>query len=176
MDQGHEVAVESSPEGSGDSTPIDGREAFRAALIATLDHAAQQGARRIWLCDPDFAAWPLGQPDCVDAFSRWVTGAERLTVIAASFSHVAVHCPRWVAWRRRWSHKVDCRQLREGEPMVLPSMLYAPPLVALRMLDLARYTRGRLLRGEADLAACGELIDAVLHRSEEGFPLTTIGL
>lgn len=166
----------SPPPSGGDSTAIDGREAFRAALIATLDQAVQQGVRRIWLCDPDFAAWPLGQSDCVDALSRWVAGADRLTVIAASFSHVAAHCPRWVAWRRRWSHKVDCRQLREGEPLVLPSMLYAPPLVALRMLDLTRYTRGRLLHGEADLAACGELTDAILQHSEEGFPLTTIGL
>ena len=176
MYQAHEGTPGNPPEGGGDTTAIDGREAFRTALIATLDHAAQQGVRRVWLCDPDFSAWPLGQPDCVDAFSRWVTGAERLTVIAASFSHVAVHCPRWVAWRRRWSHKVDCRQLREGESMVLPSMLHAPPLVSLRMLDLTRYTRGHLLRSEAGLAACGELIDAVLHRSEEGFPSTTIGL
>lgn len=176
MQDPHEAAPASAAPGIADATPIDGREAFRIALIESLEQAALHRVRRIWLCDPDFAAWPLGSSEFVDALSSWVTGAERLTVVAANFSHVAAHCPRWVAWRRRWSHKVDCWQLREGEPMALPSMLYAPPRVALRMLGLSRYVRGHLLCGEADLAACGELTDALLHRSEEGFPLTTIGL
>ena len=37
---------------------------FHQALRSAFVHAADVGAREIWLSDPDFAAWPLDEPTC----------------------------------------------------------------------------------------------------------------
>lgn len=156
--------------------PIDGRAAFRAALLVALDDCARDGVPEIWLCDPDFVEWPLGQAELVTALSRWVTPRRRLTLVAGSYDHLAQRCPRWVAWRRQWGHAVHCLQVREEAAAQMPTLLYGPPAVALRMQRMERVLRGRLYRDADDLAPLADLVDALTQRTHEAFPVTTLGL
>jgi hypothetical protein len=156
--------------------PIDGRAAFRAALLVALDDCAQADVPEIWLCDPDFVEWPLGQAEVVTALSRWVTPRRRLTLVAGSYEHLAQRCPRWVAWRRQWGHAVHCLQVREEAAAQMPTLLYGPPAVALRMQRMERVLRGRLYRDADDLAPLADLVDALTQRTHEAFPVTTLGL
>lgn len=156
--------------------PIDGREAFRVALLFALDDCARAGVLELWLCDPDFSAWPLGQPVIIAALSRWITPRRRLTLVAGSYEHLAQRCPRWVAWRRQWGHAVHCLQVREEEAAQVPALLYGPPAVALRMHRMDPGLRGHLYRESDDLAPLADLVDALTQRTHEAFPVTTLGL
>jgi hypothetical protein len=155
---------------------IDTREGFRHALLESLDQCGRDGIAHLWLCDPDFSEWPLGQPAVVDALTRWASSRRRLTLVAGSYDHLATRCPRWLAWRRQWSHIVQCLKVLEEHASQVPMLVYGPPSVALRMQDLTRHPRGRRYRSVADIAACGELVDAISQRAEESFPATTLGL
>lgn len=171
-------APTSGAEDAGDGTarPIDSREGFRQALVESLEQCSRDSVGQLWLCDPDFTEWPLGEVFMVDALSRWINSRRRLTLVAASYDHLAARCPRWVAWRRQWSHVVQCLKVIEEQSALVPALVYGPPSLALRMHDLDRRPRGRLYRSTADIKACGELVDAISQRAEEGFPVTTLGL
>jgi signal transduction histidine kinase len=67
-------------------------------------------------------------------------------------------------------------QVLEEHASQVPMLVYGPPSVALRMQDLTRHPRGRRYRSVSDIAACGELVDAISQRAEESFPATTLGL
>ncbi len=163
-------------EGPAPSQLIGSRADFRAALLAALDDCARAAVPEVWLCDPDFSAWPLGQIELIDALGRWIAPRRRLTLVAGSYEHLARDCPRWVAWRRQWGHAVRCLQVREEQAAQLPTLLYGPPVVALRMQRMEGHPRGRLTREADDLAPLADLVDALTQQSHEAFPVTTLGL
>lgn len=175
-----EISNEDTGQGPDESTDtaetIDTREGFRQALLESLDQCGRDGIAHLWLCDPDFSEWPLGQPAVVESLTRWATSRRRLTLVAGRYDQLATRCPRWVAWRRQWSHIVQCLQVLEEHASQVPMLVYGPPSVALRMQDLTRHPRGRRYRSVSDIAACGELVDAISQRAEESFPATTLGL
>jgi hypothetical protein len=154
---------------------IDSRAAHGAALRALLREAAQAGTPELYLCDRDFAAWPLGERDVVEAFAAWVGARRRLTLLAADFGPLSLRAPRWHAWRRQWSHVVQCLAVHEELAGRVPSLLFAPGLAALRLYDTERW-RGRVHRDPAELVACRECCDALMQRAEESLPVTTLGL
>lgn len=163
-----------------DSLPIvdiDGRSSFHAALRQALGEVAARGCRELWLCAADYADWPIGERSNVALFEQWAYSHRRLVMLACHYDEVARRHPRWVAWRRQWSHIVDCRELPpEIEPAQCPGLLIAPGVCTLRLFDALRY-RGKLSWGD-DLSARDALAtaDALLQRSEPGFPVTTLGL
>jgi hypothetical protein len=161
---------------AGMAQGIDGRLEFNAALLVALDDCARAEVPHLWLSDPDFSAWPLGSVEVVTALTRWIGPRRRLTLIAGDWEHLALRCPRWVAWRRRWSHSVQCLQVREEEAQQVPALLYGPPVVALRLHSTRPRVAGRLMRRAEDFGPLGELIDALTQRTQEGFPVTTLGL
>jgi hypothetical protein len=57
----------------------------------------------------------------------------------------------------------------------MPSVLLASELLSLNLVDPVHY-RGRFSHEAADGVRCRELIDAVLQRSAEAYPVTTAGL
>lgn len=99
---------------------IDGRAAFHRALTAALDEAATSGAQQLWLCDPDFADWPLAQAPVLDALGRWAHSQRRLTLLAADYTVLGTRFARWLAWRRQWSHIVRCLLVHEEEAPSVP--------------------------------------------------------
>jgi hypothetical protein len=154
---------------------ITSRSEFHAALRSALAEAAAVGCRELWLCDDDFADWPLGERQLVDSLSQWAGSHRRLTLIARSFDEVARRHARWNEWRRQWSHIVHCRSNAELESGQMPSVLLASELLSVSLVDPVHY-RGRFSHDAADGIRCRELIDAVLQRSEEAYPVTTTGL
>ena len=159
----------------GADTPITSRSEFHDALRSAFAEAAAKGCRELWLCDPDFADWPLGERAVVESLALWAGSHRRLVLVAHDFDEVVRRHARWVEWRRAWSHIVQCRSNTELESGALPSVLLASDLLSVSLVDPVRY-RGRFSHDASHATRCREMIDAVLQRSEEAFPVTTAGL
>ena len=154
---------------------ITSRTEFHAALRHAFEALASGGAREVWLCDEDFADWPLGERAVVELLTQWAASNHKLTLLARSFDEIARRHPRWVEWRRSWSHIVSCRSNAELASGEFPTLLLGIDTVSVRLSDTVHH-RGRLSHERADEVRCKEQIDAVMQRSEEAFPATTTGL
>ena len=154
---------------------ITSRGEFHDALRDAFALAASSSAREIWLCDQDFADWPLGERQVVEHLSQWAQSHRRLTLVANNFDEVARRHGRWTEWRRQWAHVVECRSNQELEANQHPTICLIGDLMSVRLSDPVRY-RGMVSTEIADAVACREAIDAVLQRSVETFPATTLGL
>jgi peptidyl-tRNA hydrolase len=157
------------------STPIASRADFHDAVRAALAQAAATGAAEVCLVDPHFDDWPLNERGVVASLEQWASSRRKLIVIAHSFDELARRASRFVEWRRNWSHVAQCRTVDEIEADQVPTLLFVPGLVSVRLLDRVRY-RGVVSGHATDLVECRETIDALLQRSTEGFPATTLGL
>lgn len=154
---------------------IASRADFHQAVQAALAQAEAAKSREILMSDPTFSDWPLNDPDIVESLSRWVDSRSTFTLMAHSFDELARRQFRFVAWRQQWSHVVRCRSDPELGAEQIPSVLLIPGKVVLRLLDRVHY-RGTLSSRAVDLNESREAIDALLQRSAEAFPVTTLGL
>ncbi len=152
---------------------LSSRGEFQDALRAAFEQAASEGCPEIWLSDTDFSCWPLGDSGVVAHLAAWAMSHRRLTVLAQHYDDVARRHPRWVTFRRQWSHVVTCRALEEAE--AIPSMFLAPGVVTVRLFD-AETCRASVSSDVADAVRAKEALDAVLQRSAEAFPAATLGL
>jgi hypothetical protein len=156
-------------------TLITTRGEFHDALKQALADIAAIGCREVFFSDADFTDWPLSDAAVIDSLTQWARSHRRLTLLAQQFDELARRHGRWVEWRRRWSHLVECRVNTELEASKVPTLLLAPSLVVVRLVDKLHY-RGSVSHDPADLLQSRETLDAVLQRSEESFPVTTLGL
>ncbi|MEO8310031.1 MAG: hypothetical protein ABI520_02570 [Caldimonas sp.] len=156
-------------------TPIGSRAEFLDAVRNAFMLAERAGAREILLVDPDFADWPLNERTVIDTLSRWVDSSRALIVLAHSFDELARRQLRFVEWRRQWTHVVQCRNDPELEAAQIPTLLVVPGHTCLRILDRIRW-RGTVSDRPVDLTECRDNVDALLQRSVEAFPATTLGL
>ena len=154
---------------------ITSRSEFHDALRLGFAEAAARGSPQLWLCDSDFADWPLGERAVIEQLTQWAVSSRKLLLVARTFDEVARRHARWVEWRRQWSHIVSCRANNELEALDMPTVLLAHGTLTVRLSDPIHH-RGRVSRDKADEVRCKELVDAVLQRSEEAFPATTTGL
>jgi hypothetical protein len=155
--------------------PIGSRAEFHDTIRSAFARAREDGAREIMLVDPDFVAWPLNDLEVVGALADWADSRKSLTVLAHSFDEIARRQTRFVEWRRQWAHVVRCRQDPELEAEQLPTLMLVPGLLCVRLLDRIRY-RGTCSNRSLDLTEARETLDALLQRSVEAFPVTTLGL
>jgi len=161
---------------SGDAnSPIASRADFHDAIRDALAQAGDAGAKEICFVDPNFHDWPLNDPGVIASLSHWASSHRRLVVFAQNFDDVARRFPRFVEWRRQWSHIVQCRTDQEIEAEDVPTLVFVPGRVCVRLLDRVHY-RGTVSATAVDHVACREEIDALLQRSIEAFPATTLGL
>ena len=158
-----------------DIVPIASRADFIGGVRNAIGLAEQSGARELVFVDRDFADWPLNEPTVVDSLSRWVDSSRLLVVVAHSFDELARRQLRFVEWRRQWAHVVQCRNNPELEAEQIPTLLLVPGHACVRILDRVRY-RGTVSNRPVDLTESRETIDALLQRSVEAFPVTTLGL
>ena len=156
-------------------TRIGSRKEFHEAIRAGLARAADAGSPEICLVDVDFQDWPLNEREVVETLGRWAASRRRLVVYAHSFDAVPRIAPRFTEWRRQWAHIVQCRTDPEVEAQQVPTLLLVPGELTVRLLDPARY-RGVVSGRASDQADSREAIDALLQRSVEAFPPTTLGL
>lgn len=155
--------------------PIATRGEFHDAVRSAFAEAAATGCREIFLCNDDFADWPLNEPLLVEHLVQWSSPHRKLVILARNFEEVARLHPRWVAWRRSWSHVVECRVNNELEAGQMPTLLLMPGLLTLRLVDDV-HCRGSVSRHLGDAVRAREQFDGIYQRSEEGFPATNLGL
>jgi hypothetical protein len=111
----------------------------------------------------------------IDTLSHWIDSTRRLVIFAHSFDELARRQLRFVEWRRQWAHVVQCRNDPDLEAEQVPTLLFVPGYVCVRILDRVRY-RGTVSNRPVDLTESQERVDALLQRSVEAFPVTTLGL
>lgn len=154
---------------------IESRTEFHAALRQAFADIAVAGSREVWMCDEDFSDWPLNEPQVVESLSRWAMGHRSCTVLALDYAPIQRRHPRWVHWRRERSHVVRCRTPDEADRLNLPCVLLAPGLLTLRLVDRVMY-RGSVSTALADAVRERDHLDALMQRSVDAFPASTIGL
>lgn len=154
---------------------IETRGAFFAAFDAALQVAIERNVAELWLVDPDFSSWPLGLRSTIERLDTWITSHRRLRLLACDFQWLSLECPRWVAWRRRWAHVVDCLAVSEEDAPHMRSLMLVPDVQAIRLFDAQR-GRGRVMRDADDLTGLRELVEDLAQRAEAAMPATTLGL
>lgn len=130
------------------------------------------------LCDRDFAHWPLGQREVVEAFQQWVLGSAReirCVVQAATFDGFVRAHPRWVNWRKLWAHRVPCFESPEDLALSVPTMLVLHDRLALRIVE-PLVGRGLWTRDPAVMGDWLAEVDVISQRSHDALPPTTLGL
>lgn len=159
-----------------DTTQITTRSEFLRALHALLDEAVQAETQELWLVDPHFADWPLNDRSTIELLTRWGRLPQRrLMLIAQHYDEMPRRHPRFVDWRRSWSHVAQCRAVPELDLSEVPTLLLTADGAGLQLIDREHF-RGRLFRDETTWRTWREVIDALLQRSEDAFPATTLGL
>lgn len=163
------------PASALDLQAIDGRRDFQQAVRDTLARAADAGSPEIVMVDASYEAWPLGELSVAETLARWAGSRRRLTLIGGSFDALLQRAPRFLAWRRTWSHIVSFRTPDDLDPEQVPTWLQVPGLAVVRIHDPLHH-RGIVSGRAIDQVEARELVDALSQRSTETFPATTLGL
>ena len=167
----------------GDPTPeplapgaLRSRADFDGAVCGALRHAIAQRSRRLIWLDPDFTAWPLGDPALLQDLTTWLKLPQRrLVLIAQRFDEVPRQHPRFVAWRRDWSHAIEAWSPSAGTEVQMPTLAIDDDRLCLQLFDRMQW-RGRLTLDEQAARRWRDEIDALLQRCDAAFPVHHIGL
>ncbi len=154
--------------------PFAGRSAFQQLVRDALACAAREGWREIILSDPDFADWPLGERAVTESLQAWSASGRRCTLLARRYDEVVRRHARFVRWRTTWSHIIEARGCASADPRELPSAIWSPGWVLLR-LDPERSNGISGSEPERRLML-GESLQAWLQKSSPSFPANTLGL
>jgi len=156
---------------------IDGPEDFAPAVAWGFRTAMADGARTLTAVDVEFGEiWPWDDPALLSALAGWLRlPGRRLQLLAAHYEGMPRQHPRFVQWRRDWSHAIFPFVAPEELAHTLPTALLDDRRVSVVRLDAVQG------RGRASLEARTRLhwhdpVDALLQRSSPGFPVTTLGL
>ena len=126
--------------------------ALASGLLSALDKTS---GRDITLVDIDFSVWPLDDATVVDALTRWIQLHGRcLRLVGSRFDLIERGQPRFAAWRKPFSHAVQCMTPVDLEPSDVPSVLLLDAGY-LELLDRERWQARRedahrLRRGAQD--------------------------
>ncbi len=160
---------------STDTSLIDTRQAFVAALHAALDLALAQRARRMFWADADFADWPLEDAAALQRLGDWLRLPQRQLVLLAAQPEALRRRARFMQAYRLWSHALSVFAPAADDAAALPCLLLAEDTVCVHVLDKPRW-RGRSSQVPAELRMAHENLDALLQRSEPALPVTLLGL
>ena len=136
---------------------VETAEEVRQLLRQALLLAASQGGRELCWLDTDFAAWPLSDPELLDALHRWALPHRRLRLLAAlDYEALRRVHPRFVQWRQLHDHVVQARAFDparwasvEAVAAEVPRWRHRETLTYVRRIEanLARLdARGRVVR------------------------------
>lgn len=153
---------------------FQGRADFEQLVRDVFRRAADEGWPEIIISDASFEDWPLRERVVVDALQSWSKTGRHFTMLAKRYDGVLRNQPRFVSWRKTWSHIIECRQCTSADPLDFPSALWSRGWVMQR-LDLARSTGVSGPEPERRVAL-RELLNERLRSSSPGFPATTLGL
>lgn len=152
------------------------RTDFHDALRWSMAYALANRSRELTWLDADFAIWPLDDPLLLDALVGWLREPKRrLRLFAHSFDAIVRQCPRFVRWRRDWTHAIEAWSPSEGVDVRLPTLLIDDRKLCLQLVDRVQW-RGRLTLDEAAVAQWKGECDALLQRCEPSFAAHPLGL
>ncbi len=155
---------------------FDTRAGYHQALHDALQRALAQGSREMWWIDSDFREWPLDAEAWIDALHAWLKlPGRRLTLLANEFDSIQHSHPRFVRWRRDWSHCVAGRKPMVLEPPIVDSVWLCDDGLSVGLHDSSRF-RGWSAVGGPVSARWRRQLDAILQRSEEAFPTMVAGV
>ncbi len=151
-----------------------GVEVFAELIRNALAHAASEGWSGMVWSDPGFQDWPLREKVVVDSLHAWAGRGRTLVMISSQYDDIRRMHPRFVAWRTKWDHLVECRVCRGLDAGELPSALWSPQWV-MRRMDLVRST-GYAGDEPQRRVLLKEELDECRRQSAPGFAVTTLGL
>ena len=154
--------------------PFAGRVAFTQLVRDALATAAREGWHELVLCDASFEDWPLRERAVAESLHAWAKSGRKFTILATTYDGVLRNQPRFVEWRKTWSHIVESRRCRAADPLDFPSAIWSPSWT-LQRLDLARST-GFCCPEPSRRVRLRELLDEKLRGSTAGFAASTLGL
>lgn len=171
-----EPAAADPPAAWPEAGPLDGRAAFQAAVRGLVVQAAAQGIRRMWWVSPDWVGWPLDEPALLDALTAWARRSSvELVWLSTDFDGLRSGMPRLLRWRQTWAHRLRCMGPTELAASDMRSLLIADDRLLIQWTDPS-HGRGRVSGDPRDIRQAHEWIDAVLQRSTETLPVTTLGI
>ncbi len=151
-----------------------GPKAFADRVRSALLQASDEGwAEMVW-SDASFEDWPLYEKSVVEALNAWARKGRKLTLLAHHFDAMRRLHPRFVEWRVRWDHLVECRVCKGVSVTAFPSGLWTPTW-ALRRLDLVRCTGVSSVEPRMRLLLREEL-EEIKRQSSPGFPASILGV
>lgn len=154
---------------------ISSRAEFAAAVQWGVTTAVERGARRLWFADPNFVDWPLDDPVLLASLTAWLRLPQRqLWLLAETFDEVVRSKPRFVAWRRLWSHAVPAWSPQDL-PAELPTVVLDDGPVCVVLADRLHW-RGHAAVDAREARRQREHIEAILQRSALAFPVKSLGL
>ena len=152
------------------SGPAEFSQLVRDALAC----AAQQDWPEMVWSDASFEDWPLREIAVIESLNAWAGRGRKLIVLASQFDSVVKYQPRFVTWRQRWDHIIECRVAKQVDTSEFPSALCSPAW-AMRRLDIARSTG---MAGSEPLRRqrLREVLDECRRHSSPGFSASVLGL
>lgn len=156
------------------SVRFSGRSEFQQWVRDALDRAVSEGWREIIVADANFEDWPLGERAVAQALQAWSKSGRRFTMLAKNYDQVSLRQARFVAWRRTWSHIIECWACPDAVSTDFPSAVWCP-VWALVRLDTERST-GLVTQDCARRVQLRELLREWQRKSTPGFPSSTLGL
>lgn len=163
--------------GSSDSAPpIGSRAEFEAAVRWGVRAAIARDARRLSMLDADFAFWPLDDTALLAELTQWLHRPQRkLVLLARDYEELPRTHPRFIGWRRDWTHAIEAWALPADVQLELPTLLLDDGPVSVHLIDAVHW-RGRASVDARAAHLWRENVDALLQRSESALPGHHLGL
>jgi hypothetical protein len=160
---------------TGQRHSVSSRNEFIALASELLSALDATSGRDIILVDVDFSVWPLDEASVVDALTRWIQlPGRRLHLVGARFDLIERQQPRFAAWRKPFSHAVQCMTPSDLDPSDVPAVL----LLGAGYLELLdrEHWQARWTAERRAWVLQRERIDALVQRCEPAWPVTLLGL
>ena len=151
-----------------------GRLAFEQRVRDALSCAAREGWQEIILSDATFLDWPLHERTVVESLQDWSRSGRHMTLLATRFDEVTRYHARFVAWRNRWDHIIDCRVSRGAAVVDFPSVIWSRDWF-LHRLDPQRCS-GVCSDDREGNVLLKQALDEAIRESSPGFAASTLGL
>ena len=151
-----------------------GPTAFADVVRHALAQADLAGWSEMVWSDATFEGWPLYEKAVVESLDAWARKGRKLTLLAQHFDAMRRVHHRFVGWRIRWDHLLECRVCKGVEASGFPSALWTPTW-ALRRLDLVRCT-GVASTEPRMRQRLREELQERQRQSSPGFAASTLGL